>query len=57
VSNKAIGELVITEAAMRKHVGRSSPSMTCPPATTPSAGSLAVLVYLSRQRQAESIGM
>jgi DNA-binding NarL/FixJ family response regulator len=58
LSNKAIGErLVITEAAVRKHVGAIFAKLDLPSGDDAHRRILAVLVYLSRQRQGESIGM
>ena len=58
VSNKAIGErLVITEAAVRKHVGAIFAKLGLPSGEDAHRRILAVLVDLSRQRQGESIGM
>ena len=58
VSNKAIGErLVITEAAVRKHVGAIFAKLDLPSGDDAHRRILAVLVYLSRQRQGESIGL
>ena len=58
VSNEAIGEpLVITEAAVRKHVGAIFARHDLPSGDDALRRILAVLVYLSRQRQGESIGM
>ena len=58
MSNKAIGEpLVITEAAVRKHVGAIFAKLDLPSGDDAHRRILAVLVYLSRQRQGESIGM
>jgi hypothetical protein len=57
VSNKAIGaRLVITEAPVRKHVGTIFARLAVL-RRRPPRGSFAVLVYLSRYRQGESIGM
>jgi len=56
VSNKPIGErLVITEAAVRRHVGAIFARLAVLRRRPPRI--LAVLVYLSRYRQGESIGM
>jgi DNA-binding NarL/FixJ family response regulator len=58
VSNKAIGvPLVITEAAVRKHVGAIFAKLHLRSGDDAHRRMLAVLVYLSRQRQDESIGM
>lgn len=58
MSNKAIGErLVITEAAVRKHVGAIFAKHELLSGDDAHRRILAVLVYLSRQRQGESIGM
>ena len=48
--------LVITEAAVREHVGAIFAKLE-PSGDDAHRGILAVLVYLSRQRQGESIGM
>ena len=54
----AIGErLVVTEAAVRKHVGAIFAKLDLPSGDDAHRRILAVLVYLSRQRQGESIGM
>ena len=54
--NKAIGErLVITEAAVRKHVGAIFARLAVRRGRPPPDPR--VLVYLSRQRQGESIGV
>jgi hypothetical protein len=54
--NKAIGErLVITKPAVASTSGRSSPGLPC--GEDAYRRILAVLVWLSRQRQGESIGM
>jgi DNA-binding NarL/FixJ family response regulator len=55
---QGIGErLVITEAAVRKHVGSIFAKLDLPSGDDAHRRILAVLVYLSRQRQGESIGM
>lgn len=56
MSNKAIGErFVITKPAVRKHVGAIFASLPC--GEDAYRRILAVLVWLSRQRQGASIGV
>ena len=58
VSIKAIGErLVITEAAVRKHVGAIFAELDLLSGDDATARSSRSWSYLSRQRQGESIGM
>ena len=58
MSDKAIGErLVITEAAVRKHVGAIFAELDLLSGDDATAGSSRSWSYLSRQRQGESIGM
>ena len=49
--------LVITEAAVRKHVGAIFAKLGPPSGDDAFRQVLAVLVYLSRYREGESIGM